>query len=119
MGCGTWWRRQSDRNKRQRVCGQVHDFRFHLFSWFERHDELLRNTDLATGAWISCLPCSSLFDLEHAKIPQFNPSFPNQGIDDCIKRFLDNDLGLLLRQTDFFRDRSDDVFFGQNLLPAA
>ena len=56
-------------------------------------------------------------NFKNSEIPKFDPSFPNQRIDDRVKRFLNDYFGLLLCQSNFLRNRSDNVFLGQNSLP--
>jgi len=79
---------------------EVSDLGFHVFPRLEGDDMLSRDVHLLASPRITSLSGRPRLHLENAKIPQFDPSLPNQGLDDRVKRFLDDFLRLLLSQTD-------------------
>ncbi len=97
--------------------GQFHHFRFHLFPRLERNDIFFGDIYLTTGSGVTSLSCGPLLNLENSEIPQFDATFPDQGFDDRIKCLLNYYFGLLLCQSDFLGNRSNNVFLGQNSLP--
>jgi len=87
----------------------------HLFARFETDDELFRHVDLLARFRIPRTACRSKFHLENAKIPQLDSAFTNQHFDDRIERPLHHVFGLLLSQSEFFGDDSDNFFFSHSV----
>ena len=84
----------------------------HLFPGLERDDELLWYKDFIAGPRIAGLACGALFHLKDAKIPELDPLFLYQRLDDRVKCLLHDLLGLELGQPNVFGDRLDDLFLG-------
>ncbi len=83
---------------------------FHVFARFESHHVFARHFDLLTRTRVSCLASRSRFYFKNPEVSQFNPPFSHQRLDDGVEGLLDDFFRLLLSQSDFFGDRSHDVF---------
>ena len=86
----------------------------HAFGVLQRRFDslLLRRLDLVAGARISGLAGGPLFDFEHAKVPELDPLLSDQRVDDRVKGFLHDLLGLQLGQSQLLRNLFDDLFLG-------
>ena len=84
----------------------------HLLARLERHDALGRDGHLIPGFRVSSRPGLPPLDLEHPEIPQFNPAFPHQRLDQGIEGPLDEFPRAKLGTIELLGARPDDVFLG-------
>ena len=90
---------------------------FHLFARLERDYKFLWHKDFITRPRVASLACGPSFDLKNAKISEFDAVVLHQGLDDGIKRLLDDFLGLKLSQPNLFGDGFNDLFLGHDEVP--
>jgi hypothetical protein len=88
------------------------DTLFHFLAGLERYNVLGLHGDRFVGSRVACPPGFTAFDLEDPKVPKFDPSFAEQGLDDGVKCPLDDFLGLELSQLSTFSNLFDDFFLG-------
>jgi hypothetical protein len=73
---------------------------FHLPAWLEGHDVPGGGDERLAGAGVARLMRSTALDLEDAEVPQLDPTFGNEGLDDRVEGALDDVLGLELGQSE-------------------
>src|SRR5580704_8208836 len=96
-------------------CGgffQLADTFFHFLAGFERNHPFLRDIHPFAGSRISRLAGRSFLDLKDSEVPKFDPMIGDERLDNGLERLLNDLFGLELRQTNLFRNRFHDFFFG-------
>ena len=71
---------------------------FHLLARLERDDKFGGHFHSIPSARIASTACRSFFDFKHSEVSEFNPvsRIIDKGVDNRLKRFLDNLFGLQL-----------------------
>jgi len=91
-------------------------FFFHLFARLERHDKFRADKNLIASTRITGLAGCTFLDFKDTKVSQFDTVLRifNKGLDDRVKRLLDDVFDLQLRLAHLVGNLFDDLFLGHS-----